>query len=148
MKSTEDFSAAQHKSEAEMTTPTRWQEIDRIFAAALELEPAERAAFLSQACGGDEELCKEVESLLAHDSSESLVGGQAIEEATRLLVNTGSRDVSPDHIGPYQVTKSLGAGGMGRVYLAHDLRLNRPVAVKLLSGYGVAKEDRIRRFRR
>lgn len=131
-----------------MTTPTRWQEIDRIFAAALEREPAARAAFLDKACAGDEELRKEVESLLAHDEPESLSGGQAIEEATRLLVNTRAEDLPPEYIGPYQVTRSLGAGGMGHVYLAHDLRLNRPVAVKLLSGYDVAKEERIRRFRR
>ena len=65
--------------------PQRWKEIDRIFAAALEREPAERAAFLDEACGGDEQLRKEVESLLANDIPESLVGGHAVEEATRLL---------------------------------------------------------------
>ena len=56
-----------------MTTPTRWQEIDRIFAAALDCEPAARAAFLAEACGGDEQLRAQVESLLASDVPESLV---------------------------------------------------------------------------
>jgi len=131
-----------------MTTPQRWQEIDRILAAALEREPAERAEFLDQVCGGDEELRKEVESLLAHDSPDSLVGRQAIEEATQLLAPTQHQMLQNQNIGPYQVVRSLGAGAMGHVYLAFDNRLKRLVAVKLLSFYDVAEEERIRRFRR
>ncbi len=130
-----------------MTTPQRWQEIDRIFADALECEPAERAAFLEEACGGDEELRKEVESLLANDMPESLAGDHAVQEATRLLVKkAGERTI--DRIGRYQIIRSLGAGGMGRVYLGLDEQLNRPVAVKLLSNYNASEEERMRRFRR
>ncbi|MEP6819910.1 MAG: protein kinase [bacterium] len=127
-----------------MSKPQSWQEIDRIFAAALEREPAERPAFLDEACGGDEQLRKEVESLIAHDVPESLVGSSAVEEATRLL-RIGL--LAGERIGPYQIIRSLGAGGMGHVYLAQDERLNRPVAVKLLSDYHAAAEERIRRFR-
>ncbi|HKE59894.1 MAG TPA: hypothetical protein VKB46_24455, partial [Pyrinomonadaceae bacterium] len=114
-----------------MTTPQRWKEIDRIFAAALELDVDERPVFLAQACDGDHQLRDEVESLLAHVVPESFIGGPLVEEATRLLSNEIS--VGPNSIGPYQVVKLLGAGGMGKVFLAHDPRLNRPVAVKLLS---------------
>ena len=131
-----------------MTTPQRWKIIDEIFAAALEREPAERAAFLTQACGSDEKLRQEVESLLAHDLPESLVGSQAVEEATQLLGPASHSKLQNQTIGPYQVIRSLGAGAMGHVYLAHDKRLNRPVAVKLLSFYDVSQEERIRRFRR
>ena len=128
-------------------TPQRWQEIDCIFAAALEHEPAERAAFLAEACGDDELLQKEVESLLAHDIPESLVGDAAVHQATRLLQKK-AEPITPDRIGRYQIIRSLGAGGMGRVYLGLDDQLHRQVAVKLLSNYDATGEERMRRFRR
>jgi serine/threonine-protein kinase len=127
--------------------PQRWKEIDGIFAAAFERDAAERPAFLAEACGGDEQLRAEVESLLAHLVPESLVEGQAPEEATLLLGKEQLRGLVGASIGPYEIVKLLGAGGMGRVYLAHDKRLNRQVAVKLLSDSGPAEEERIRRFR-
>jgi hypothetical protein len=124
-----------------------WKEIDGIFAAALERDAAERQAFLDEACAGDEPLRAEVESLIAQVAAESLVGGPAVEEATRRLVNKQLRGTVGSSIGPYQIVKLLGAGGMGSVYLAHDKRLNRQVAVKLLSHYWVAGDEPIRRFR-
>ncbi len=130
-----------------MTTPQRWKEIDRIFATALERAPAERAAFLDEACAGDELLRREVESLLANDLPESLAGGYAVLAATRLLEQRVA-DLPIDRIGRYQIIRSLGAGGMGRVYLGLDEQLNRPVAVKLLSNYNASEEERMRRFRR
>lgn len=130
-----------------MTTPERWQEIDRIFAAALEREPGERAQFLTEACAGDQELRREVESLLAHDSAESLVGNLAVEQATRLITKVQAKELENQTIGPYKIVRSLGGGGMGHVYLGHDSRLNRPVAIKLLSFYTADENERVRRFR-
>src|SRR3989442_15070359 len=129
-----------------MTTPKRWQEIDRIFSATVEREPARHAAFLAEACGSDEQLRKEVESLLAHDMPESLAGGCAVQEATRLLEKRAG-ELTSDRIGRYQIVRSLGVGGMGRVYLGLDEQLNRPVAVKLLSNYDASEAERMRRFR-
>jgi TolB-like protein/Flp pilus assembly protein TadD len=129
-----------------MTTPQRWQEIDRIFAAALELEPCDRGQFLAEACADDVKLREEVESLLANDSPESFVA-PVVEEATRLISKSQDFALQDKSIGPYKIIRSLGAGGMGHVYLGHDARLNRPVAVKLLSFYDAAADERIRRFR-
>ena len=130
-----------------MSSSQRWNEIDRVFAAALELSPSAQAAFLDQACAGDQELRQEVESLLAHDLAESLVRGETGGEATRLFSKALGVELKDKVIGPYQILRELGTGGMGCVYLAHDRRLNRPVAVKLLSNYNMAAAERLRRFR-
>jgi serine/threonine protein kinase len=126
--------------------PQRWKEIDDIFAAALERDATERPAFLAESCGADAQLRQEVESLIAHVVPESLVGGQALEEATRLLVN-GSTEPAIESIGRYKIIRSLGSGGMGHVYLGLDEQLNRPVAVKLLSNYDANEAERMQRFR-
>lgn len=76
-------------------TPERWQQIDRLFQSALEHEVAERVAFLDTVCGSDEELRREVESLLAaHEKAASfieappddVVAGMIAEERNRLAI--------------------------------------------------------------
>jgi serine/threonine protein kinase len=126
--------------------PQRWKTIDQVFAAALERDSADRPAFLAAACGEDQQLRVEVDSLLAHVTPESFIDRAVVEEATRLLAND-RREPQLTGIGPYQVVKLIGAGGMGKVYLALDQRLNRPVAIKLLSRYEAGAEERLRRFR-
>jgi serine/threonine protein kinase/Tfp pilus assembly protein PilF len=127
--------------------PQRWKEIDGIFAAALERDSRERPAFLDEACGSDSQLRAEVESLIAHVVPETLIQGQALEEATRQLVKEQLQGRVGAFIGPYRIVKLLGAGGMGQVYLAHDPRLNRAVAIKLLARYDAADAERNARFR-
>jgi serine/threonine protein kinase/Tfp pilus assembly protein PilF len=128
-----------------MITPERWEEIDRIFAAALECEPAGQAAFLDDACADDDELREEVESLLAHDSVDTIDRQGAREAAQLLTQQTG--ELGPERIGRYLIIRPLGSGGMGRVYLGRDQQLQRPVALKLLSNYRAGDEERLRRFR-
>jgi eukaryotic-like serine/threonine-protein kinase len=111
-------------------TPERHQQIGQIFHAALELEPGQRAAFLAQACAGDEALRREVESLIA--------SREQAEASVSALI--GQR------IGHYQILSLLGAGGMGEVYLAEDQSLRRKVALKLLPGRFTQEADRVRRF--
>ncbi|HEX9639384.1 MAG TPA: protein kinase [Acidobacteriota bacterium] len=125
----------------------RWQQVDRVFAAALERGPEDRGAFLAQACAGDEELRREVESLLAHDPAEGFLERPVSGAAARLILETTPRLVAGQSVGPYVIEKSIGAGGMGEIYLAHDRRLNRHVALKLLAEHLAEDDQRLGRFR-
>jgi serine/threonine protein kinase/Tol biopolymer transport system component len=120
--------------------PERRKQIEKLYDAALQLEVSRRAAFLDQACAGDEELGREVASLLASDAqAANLLPAPAAEIASSAI---GRR------IGHYQVLSLLGAGGMGEVYLAEDTQLGRKLALKLLPTQLTADADRLRRFER
>jgi len=115
-------------------TPERWRQIERVLHAALECEPAGRAAFLDRECADDASLREEVESLLASSQqADSFLGSNALEDAAVLLKDADSDgSMIGRHVGPYSIQKQLGSGGMGEVYLAQDVRLGRNVALKLL----------------
>jgi serine/threonine protein kinase/Tol biopolymer transport system component len=116
--------------------PERWREIEALYHAALEREPAARAALLDAA---EPELRREVESLLAQDSSETV--GLTAADPTATILSAGTR------LGPYRLEGLLGKGGMGEVYRAHDTRLHREVAVKVLPR-AFASEAARQRFQR
>src|SRR5258707_836316 len=114
-------------------TPERWQQIEQVLQTALEREPAERAALLERECAGDPDLRAEVESLLASaPRADGFLAANALEDATMLLVDADADSLIGNQVGPYAIQKQLGSGGMGAVYLAHDARLERKVALKLL----------------
>ncbi len=124
----------------------RWQRIDSLFKAALDLAPGERSAFLDESCAGDAGLRKEIESLLAHDRAGSFLGSPASEEAARLLAADGAGSLAGQTIGPYKVLERIGAGGMGEVYLALHARQNRRAALKLLPASHAEDRERVERF--
>ena len=123
-----------------------WERVQSLFLEALELPPDERVRFLDHACAGDAELRREVESLLAYDSS-----GKQIEEAVEGTAQSLFESVSIKpgiKVGDYDVLKLIGSGGMGEVYQARDARLARDVAIKVLPPFLTNDPDRLRRFER
>jgi serine/threonine protein kinase/tetratricopeptide (TPR) repeat protein len=120
--------------------PEQWEKIKELFGAALERAPGQRAAFLYDACGRNESLRAEVESLLsAHARSDGL---SELPWASPLL--DGARDLKS--IGPYHLQRKLGEGGMGQVWLAEQTApIQRQVALKLIKA-GMYDDSVLQRF--
>ena len=88
---------------------------------------------LDEVCSGDEKLRREVESLITSDQGGlSFIDQPAFEMAARVLASDEPALTAGDRIERYEVVSLLGSGGMGEVYLAHDQKLNRRIALKLL----------------
>jgi len=129
-------------------TPERWQQVKQIFNAAVEREPVLRSAFIADACGADTDLRSEVESLISsHEEDGSFIDSPAFE-AAGLFADEPAGLQPGQRLGSYEVVASIGAGGMGEVYLAEDRRLGRKVAIKLLPASFTQSADRVRRFER
>jgi eukaryotic-like serine/threonine-protein kinase len=125
----------------------RWEQVEKLCQAALELEVNQRAAFLKQACAGDEELRREVESLLRFDKrGERFIEQPAVELAAKMIAQEKPESLIGQQLGSYQILSLLGAGGMGVVYKARDTRLNRSVAIKVLPVDRMSDPERKRRF--
>src|SRR5216684_7253666 len=129
--------------------PDRWQKIEELYHSARVKEESQRVAFLNEACAGDEALRREVESLLAEEKREAgFMESPALEIAAKKIAQDQTRSLLGQRLGSYQVLSLLGAGGMGEVYQAHDTKLQRDVAIKVLPKRFVDDPDRLGRFRR
>src|SRR5579872_4454965 len=109
-------------------TAERWQQIEKLYHAALEREPQVRAGFINEACAGDNDLRQEVESLLAQDgSSPSLIFNRASARPPGLGPSALGRLAAGARLGPFEIESQLGIGGMAEVWKARDTRLGRVV---------------------
>src|SRR5882762_692668 len=139
----------------------RWGRVEQIFHAALQVEESRRAELVRRSCAGDEDLCREVESLLAHHSeSASFIETPAFADpGASPLRPRSSRSLNPKSgnpksgladtvIGHYRVLDKIGCGGMGVVYEAEDLKLGRHVALKFLPEELAEDPESLERFGR
>jgi serine/threonine protein kinase len=108
----------------------RQQQVEEIFHQALQRDPAERDAFVRQACRDDSGLRREVASLLAHHEGDH--GSESWAAAVAAQLVSSSTSLQPGQsLGPYRIESFIAASGMGKVYRATDTRLHRTVAIKV-----------------
>src|SRR5262245_48113711 len=136
--------------------PDRWEQVERLYHAALEHEPDARGAFLVRTCGGDEEMRREVASLLDHDGGPAVFFEAPMREFAAQLQTedrtgetfdplspfgngltapeSNTLPAPPVFIGAHRILRKLGEGGMGVVYEAEQQNPRRRVALKVIRG--------------
>ena len=127
--------------------PENWQKVKAIFDSVVLKESNERSAYLRNACVDDPELRQEVEALLAaSDAAEGFMDTPFAGEVADLLQDESDQLQPGQAFNRYKIIRKIGAGGMGKVYLAQDTHLKRLVAIKLLSADSIGDPNQVLRF--
>jgi serine/threonine-protein kinase len=129
-------------------TPTRLQQIKALFDELVELSPAAWDTRLAEAAGDDLDLMAEVRSLLAVHAQTVQALDDSLSDRMRASISRTEVDLSGQRVGPYELVRRIGIGGMGTVYEATrvDDQFRKQVAIKFLRR-GVESEVAVRRFR-
>ena len=132
-----------------MNAGDRRRQVEDLCHEALERDAAGRAAFVADACGSDEALRREVEALLAHaETAEGFLSAPLEVLAAQALTDERGASLVGRSLGAYRIRSHLGSGGMGDVYRAHDTKLGRDVAIKILPQLFTSDSERLARFER
>src|SRR5689334_15161434 len=115
--------------------PDRWRRVEALLDGALDLESAQRLAYLTRECADDPSLIKEVLKILgAGESTGSMLERRAVDVAAPMLANEVLHPPRLERVGVYRIDRAIGEGGMGTVFLAHrdDGEFEQQVALKVV----------------
>ena len=128
-------------------TPEQWEKVSEIYHAASEIEPDKWPTFLGDACGGDADLRREIETLLAAGgAAENFISNPVVGDLASEILDSQAI-AEGQMLGHYRIVSKIGSGGMGEVFHAVDTKLDRNVALKTLSSVYGKDPKFLKRFR-